>query len=666
MPAQSRTIDTQQCPSVRVFTLGRFRVEVGQAPLQSGRKVQRKPIDLLKVIIAYGGEGVCAEQIAEDLWPEADGDDALAALRTTLSRLRKLIGASAIWGEGRGITLNPEVCWVDALTFGQLLAQATRKHQEGCNAEAHSALEDALSLYHGTFLPGECNLPPVLSARAKLHSLFLRRVSEFGGCFEQAGQLSRAMDLYRRGLEIDETAEDIARKLMQCCGHSGRASEGIAVYQSCRVALQARFGVEPCAATQGAYRELLAFTERDATTQLTGATALPAPVFGAGPADLSIAVLPFDDLSPLGDHRRLAEAIRETTISLLGTLPQLSLVTSPSSAVRYLLQGNVMASADQLRATVHLIDARTGQYAWSEQLDHTLRDVSKARDVVAIQVAHGLAAKLIFGEGARLLLSPNLHVWKALTLAIVLLQRQTRQDHVRARALVSRVLELDQQDPSVLSVQAGIHVSAFWKRWTTNPAQSLRIGEQILRRLLKRYGRDAPGTHFLPWACALRGDIDEALRHANRRVDRMPENYLSHAFLGIPLLYQGRYAEALDKLNDAIRIRPQPLHWLCKDRAVAQFCLGRFDEAASGLARVLVDEYPLHRDSDLLDSRMIYVASLEAAGRAEQARHEARATLAAHPSVSAGHWCRWQFQPYKDKDTALRMERVLVAAGLPQ
>jgi len=325
-----------------------------------------------------------------------------------------------------------------------------------------------------------------------------------------------------------------------------------------------------------------------------------------------------------------------------------------------------MVVANHLRATVHLIDSRTGQYGWSEQLDHTLRDVSKARDEVAIQVARGLAAKLIFGEGTRLLLSPNLNVWKALTLANVLLQRQTRQDYLRARALVSRVLELEQQNPSVLSVQAGIHVCAYWQRWTTNPAQSLRIGEQKFRQLLKRYGGDAPGIQFLPWACALRGDIDEALRHSNRYVDRMPENYLSHAFLGIPLLYHGRYAEALDKLNDAIRVRPQPLHWLCKDRAVAQFCLGQFDEAASGLARVLVDEYPLHRYSALLDSRMIYVASLAAAGRAEQAHHEAEATLAAHPTVSAAHWCRWQFQPYKNKDPALRMERLLVSVGLPQ
>jgi TolB-like protein/Flp pilus assembly protein TadD len=521
-------------------------------------------------------------------------------------------------------------------------------------------------LYGGAFLPGEFMLPPVVSARARLHSVFVRALVELGQRYELAGLTARAMDLYRRGLEIDGCAEEVARRLMQVCRGSGRAAEGVAAYRRCEAALQAQLGVQPSAATQSALRDLLALTERDAADHRRDASAIVAPVFGAGPADLSIAIRPFGDLSPQGDHQRLADAIRETTISLLGTLPQLSLVTRPSSAVRYLLQGSVMVVANCLRATVHLIDARTGQHAWSEQLDYSLHDVNKARDQVAIQVARGLTAKLIFGECATLLLSPNIHVWKALTLVGVLLHRQHRQDHLRARALVSRILEVEQQEPLILALHATMHIVEHWKRWTVDPARSLRIGEQMLRQLKKKYAFDGLGVQSLAWACALRGDFDEALHHASKGVDRTPENFSSHTFLAIPLLYQGRHAEALDKLNDAVGVCPQPPHWIYKDRAVAQFCLGRYDEAANGLATVLADKYSLHRHANLLDTHMIYVASLAAAGRAEQARHEARATVASHPSASAGHWCRWQFQPYKDKDPALRMERLLVAAGLPQ
>lgn len=79
--------------SVRFHTLGRFRVEIAGAPLRSGSKPQRKPLELLKVL---AGESVAAEQIAESLWPDAETDHAYGALTTTLSRLRKRIGHGSL------------------------------------------------------------------------------------------------------------------------------------------------------------------------------------------------------------------------------------------------------------------------------------------------------------------------------------------------------------------------------------------------------------------------------------------------------------------------------------------------------------------------------------------------------------------------------------------
>jgi hypothetical protein len=59
------------------------------------------------------------------------------------------------------------------------------------------------------------------------------------------------------------------------------------------------------------------------------------------------------------------------------------------------------------------------------------------------------------------------------------------------------------------------------------------------------------------------------------------------------------------------------------------------------------------------------VGSLAAAGRMDQARHEARVALATDASISARAWSRWHFQWYKDDAIAPRMERLLVGAGVP-
>lgn len=670
MPGAGGRISSLAPPAIRVFTLGRFRIEREGTPLRFGRKAARRPIDLLKLLIAYGGEGVRADRIAEDLWPEAEGDRARAALRTTLSRLRKVIGADAVLGTNGGLALNPGACWVDALALRERFSVTARGQPEHWNPEALGAIEETLSHYAGDFLPGEDDLAPVISAREKLRGLYLRYLLGLGQWYERDGQSTRAIDLYRRGLEVDDSSEEVLRAFMRACQNLGRSGEGVAAYRVCQATLQRRFGAVPSAATQAAHRELLGEAEQEADCRPRSAMALPAAARDAGPAEITVAILPFVDRSPGRAHQRLADVVRETTISLLGGFPQLSVITVPQldigwHAARYLLQCNVLVSADHMRATAHLIDARNGRLAWSEQTDHTLGDSIRTCDEVAIRVADVLVAKLVGGECAGHLLNPNVHVWKTLALARVLLSRHSRQHHLRACALIARVMEVERRDPFVLGTHASTRILEGWKCWSARPAESLRSGEHQLRRLEAHYGSSAKGLFSLSFACALRGDIDAALRVARRRIDLAPEDPSPHAFQGVALLYQGRHAEALQGFGDAFSVCPQPVHWIYKDHAAAQVCLERYDEAAGTLAKVLVDDYTLHREADLLSARMLYVASLAGAGRMDQARHEAKATLAAYPSATARDWCRWHFQPYRERNPAARVRRLLVAAGVP-
>jgi TolB-like protein/tetratricopeptide (TPR) repeat protein len=613
VPAQSGKVAEVQNPPVRVYTLGRFLVEVHGAPLRFGRKPQRKPLDLLKLLVAHGGKGVCAERIAEDLWPDAEGDAAATALRTTLSRARKLIGADAIRSDASGLWLDPRVCWCDALALRERLMNAVGA------AAMESALEEALSLYRGEFLPGAAQ-PVVLTARATLRRLLLRRVVDVGSRLEYEGRIGHALALYRRGLEIDASALDIVQKLERL-------------------------------------------------------------ISGPTDSELTLAVLSFEDLNPRREHTHLAETMRETVVSLLSALPELSLVELPASAwysmvsdrqstggiTRYVVRGSVLVTGGRLRAGVQLVDARSRRCVWSEQLDQDLQDATDTPDRVAIAMAELLAGKLVHGEYSRTLLRPNIQVWKAITLSRALIDHHEHQDAIRARALLARVIEAEPNEPLARAQLASTHVMDYWTRWSPDPAESLRLGEQSLRRLERRHAYHGRGMHTLVWACAMRGEFSEALRRARREIEYRPDNFFNHAFEGVALLYCGRYAEALDSLNRAVRVRPQHLHWLHMTRALAQFCNGQHEEAASDLATVLVDEFPLHREANLLNARTMYVANLAAAGRVHQAREEARVILSAYPSVSARQFCRLHFHPYyRDPGLSAAIERLLVASGFPQ
>ena len=83
---------------MKVYTLGQFDVFCDDKSLCSSRKVQHKPLELLKCLCAFGGYSVNQDRISKVLWPEAKGDAAERKLNTTLDRLRELLQQERAFG----------------------------------------------------------------------------------------------------------------------------------------------------------------------------------------------------------------------------------------------------------------------------------------------------------------------------------------------------------------------------------------------------------------------------------------------------------------------------------------------------------------------------------------------------------------------------------------
>ena len=166
---------------LKAFTLGQFLIYKDGQPLRFSRKAQKKPLELLQALIAAGGKGIRDEDLADALWPEADGDAAAQTLKTTLYRLRLLIGKDEVVKvrEGR-VTLDDRHCWIDAWAFEQLLGEADRSNSQA----ALPLLEKAVGLYQGPFLGRGMEEPWLLSAAERLRSKFLRGVEKLGSFLE--------------------------------------------------------------------------------------------------------------------------------------------------------------------------------------------------------------------------------------------------------------------------------------------------------------------------------------------------------------------------------------------------------------------------------------------------------------------------------------------------
>jgi LuxR family maltose regulon positive regulatory protein len=245
---------------LKIFTLGEFRIEKNGKPLVFAGKVQKKPLDLLKFVIAAGGHDVPEDQAIDALWPDAEGDAGHKSFENTVARLRKLLGSDKfiLLQEGK-LTLDPRYCWVDAGALGRVINAADSEWGKGAPhaARALKLSEKVVSLYAGPFLAAETNRAWAVSLGEKLKSHCLRMVSRIASHWKSAGDRDKAIEYLIRGLEIDELAEDLCRELMVCYHEIGREVDAIKAYHHLREALASSLGIEPSSATEAIYRELL-------------------------------------------------------------------------------------------------------------------------------------------------------------------------------------------------------------------------------------------------------------------------------------------------------------------------------------------------------------------------------------------------------------------------
>ena len=92
--------------------------------------------------------------------------------------------------------------------------------------------------------------------RETLKDKLVRAIVGEGLRREQAGDLARAGDLYLRGLEADDLAEEIYRRLMTCYQWLGRKADAIKTYERCRSLLNERLGTKPSPATEAIYASI--------------------------------------------------------------------------------------------------------------------------------------------------------------------------------------------------------------------------------------------------------------------------------------------------------------------------------------------------------------------------------------------------------------------------
>jgi|CXWL01.1.fsa_nt_gi TolB-like protein/DNA-binding winged helix-turn-helix (wHTH) protein len=134
----------------------------------------------------------------------------------------------------------------------------------------------------------------------------------------------------------------------------------------------------------------------------------------SGTAAETIAVLPFEDLSPAGDQSYFSEGLSEEILNVLMGMEGLNVASRTSSFafkdrtemsapeiaralnVRHVLEGSVRRAGDRVRISVQLIDANADRRLWAHTYERALsvENLFDVQDEVASAIARELEAEL--------------------------------------------------------------------------------------------------------------------------------------------------------------------------------------------------------------------------------------------------------------------------------
>lgn len=229
---------------IELRALGGFSIiRDGEAATFHG-KSQQRVLDLLKAIVAFGGRAVSVDILRECLWPDAEGDAAKGVFDVTLHRLRKLLrnDAALVLSSGR-IGVNSSVCHLDVLSFERAAnAIETWAHDRRTALDAlmlERATEELIRVYPGHLLMGESEYPWLLAPRERLSSRFTRTVRALGDRLMEAELREAAIRLYRHGIEMDPSDEELYRRLIRILIENGNTTEAFRLYARCQNCLAA-------------------------------------------------------------------------------------------------------------------------------------------------------------------------------------------------------------------------------------------------------------------------------------------------------------------------------------------------------------------------------------------------------------------------------------------
>jgi adenylate cyclase len=308
------------------------------------------------------------------------------------------------------------------------------------------------------------------------------------------------------------------------------------------------------------------------TTTKSSPVVVPIPQPITAPR-LSIVVLPFANLSNDPEQQYFADGITDDLTTDLSRLADMFVIARNTAltyrnkpveakqigrelGVRYLLEGGVQRSGNQVRINAQLIEAEANAHLWAERFDRDLGDLFAIQNEITTQLAVALKIELISTEAARSTERADVLDY-ILRARAVYMRPISRENHAEAISLFERALALDSQSAEAQSWLAAALAGRVLANMTDSAAADVERASQLSAQAVASLPRS-------PVAHEARGEV---LRAQRRYAEAIPEyetvlaldrNWVYAYFaLGQCKLQTGSIEETIPLVERAIRLSPR-------------------------------------------------------------------------------------------------------------
>ncbi len=391
----------------------------------------------------------------------------------------------------------------------------------------------------------------------------------------------------------------------------------------------------------------------------------------------SLIVLPFKNLNADPQQAYFSQGITDDLITNLSGYSGIEVVSSRVAfqynasdsdlhtlvhelGVRYVVEGSIRRTAEQIRINVQMIDAQRGTNLWAEQFNRPLTSVFDIQDQVRLRIVSALSIKLSEAETRKeqKRYTSNYHAYDMfLRGQNNLIKRASVQDNLQAREQFEQAIAIDPRFARAYAALAMVNADAYRHDWAENPDVTGRIALQQARYAVKLDPESRHTSLALGYVeFFVANNHQQAAAMAERTLQLDPRNADANLLLATIYVHSNEYKKSEAYVESSMRLNPTP--------PAIYFHIG-------AIAHLLQSDYALAHDlfkqslqinPERLLGKIYMTIALVRMNRIEDARWFAEEVRSASPDFKAEQWANKQ--PFKDKEINRQLRDDLHTAGL--